>query len=55
MDFPTGWGDSFVLTLWLPATPGTTYQLSAVVEIHQDPCAGGDGYLNMATFDVGIS
>jgi hypothetical protein len=42
-------------TLELPATPGRTYQLSAVIEIHKDAAGEGDGYLNAATLDVVIS
>jgi hypothetical protein len=53
--FPSGTDDSFVESLWLPATPGITYQLSAVIEIHKDAAGGGDGFLNAAVVDVGIS
>jgi hypothetical protein len=54
-DFPSGIDKSFVESLWLPATPGITYQLSVVIEIHKDAAGGGDGYLNAAVVDVGIS
>lgn len=54
-DFPSGIDKSFVGSLWLPATPGITYQLSVVIEIHKDAAGGGDGYLNAAVVDVGIS
>jgi hypothetical protein len=46
---------SFIESLWLPATPGINYQLSVVIEIHKDAAGGGDGYLNAAVVDVGIS
>jgi hypothetical protein len=54
-DFPSGADKDVVESLWLPATPGITYQLSAVIEIHKDATGGGDGYLNAAAIDVGIS
>jgi hypothetical protein len=53
MDFPAGWDGPYVLRLWLPAIPGITYQLSAVIEIHKDTAGEGD-YLNAATVDVGM-
>ena len=54
-DFPSGADKDVVESLWLPATPGITYQLSVVIEIHKDATGGGDGYLNTAAIDVGIS
>jgi hypothetical protein len=54
-DFPSGADMSFVESMWLPATPGITYHLSVVIEIHKDAAGGGDGYLNAAVVDVGIS
>ena len=53
-DFPSGADKDVVESLWLPATPGITYQLSVVIEIHKD-ATGGDGYLNAVAVDVGIS
>jgi hypothetical protein len=53
--FPSGTDDEPVGSLWLPATPRVTYQLSAVLEIHKDAAGGGDGFLNAVTVDVGIS
>jgi hypothetical protein len=54
-DFPSGSDKDVVESLWLPATPGITYQLSVVIEIHKDAAGGGDGYLNAVAVDVGIS
>ena len=54
-DFPSGVDKDVVESLWLPATPGITYQLSVVIEIHKDAAGGGDGYLNAVAIDVGIS
>ena len=53
--FPSGSDDEYVEILELPATPGTTYQLSAVIEIHKDAAGGGDGYLNAVSIESGIS
>ena len=52
--FPSGTDEAYVGTLWLPATPGTTYQLSVVLEIHKD-AGGADGYINAANIESGIS
>ena len=55
-DFPVGTDDSFLQTVELPATPGTTYRLSTVVELHQDPGTYRTaGYLNVLSIDVGIA
>ena len=48
-DIPTDSDVEIVESLWLPAIPGTTYQLSAVIEIHKDAAGGGDGYINAVT------
>jgi hypothetical protein len=53
--FPSGTDDEYVAPLELPATPGTTYQLSAVIEIHKDAAGGGDGFLSIINFEIGIS
>jgi hypothetical protein len=53
-DFPAGTDDSFLQTMELPATPGTTYRLETVVELHQDPGIVTAGYLNVAAIDVEI-
>ena len=53
--FPFGSDDEYVEILELPATPGTTYQLSAVIEIHKDAAGGGDGYLNAISIESEIS
>ena len=39
----------------LPASPATTYQLSAAIELHQHGGTGGDGYLNILAIDVEIT
>jgi hypothetical protein len=39
----------------LPATPGTTYRLSVVIEIHKDAAGRGDGYINAVNIESGIS
>ena len=53
--FPSGTDDEYVEALELPATPGITYQLSVVIEIHKDAAGGGDGFLNTVSLEVGIS
>jgi hypothetical protein len=53
--FPSGTDDEYVEALELPATPGITYQLSVVIEIHKDAAGGGDGFLNTVSPEVGIS
>jgi hypothetical protein len=53
--FPSGSDDEYVEILELPATPGTTYQLSAVIEIHKDAAGGGDGFINAVSIESGIS
>ena len=52
--FPAGTDDSFLQTVELPATPGTTYRLETVVELHQDPATETAGYLNVAAIDAEI-
>jgi hypothetical protein len=54
-DFPAGSNDSYLQTLQLPAIPATTYQLSGVVELHQDPDTGGAAYVNVLSIDAEIS
>jgi hypothetical protein len=54
-DIPTDADFSIVESLWLPATPGTTYRLSVVIEIHKDAAGRGDGYLNAQNIEIGIS
>jgi hypothetical protein len=54
-DFPAGTDDSFLQTVELPATPGITYRLETVVQLHQDPDTYRTaGYLNVAAIDVEI-
>jgi hypothetical protein len=54
-DIPTDSDVEIVESLWLPAIPGTTYQLSAVIEIHKDAAGEGDGYLNAVSIESEIS
>jgi hypothetical protein len=54
-DYPIGWEHSFIETLQVPAIPATTYQLSGVLEVHQDPDTGGTAYLSVISVDVEIS
>jgi hypothetical protein len=53
--FAPGSDGPFLETLELPATPGRTYQLSVVIEIHEDAAGEGNGYLNSNLIDVEIS
>ena len=54
-DFPAGSDKSYVQTLRLPAIPATTYRLSGVIEVHQDPGSNGTALLNILSVDVGIN
>jgi hypothetical protein len=53
--FPAGWDDTYIQTLQVPAIPATTYQLSGVLEVHQDPGTNGYASMNATSVDVGIS
>jgi hypothetical protein len=53
-DFPAGSNDSYHHTLQLPAIPATTYELSGVVELHQDPDTGGKAYVDVLSIDAEI-
>ena len=53
--FPTDSDVEIVESLWLPATPGTTYQLSVVIEIHKDAGIAGHGFINASSIEIGIS
>jgi hypothetical protein len=53
-NFPAGWDDSFLHVMELPATPGTTYRLTAVIEIHQNRGTDGQGYANIASIEIGL-
>ncbi|HEV2872944.1 MAG TPA: hypothetical protein VG409_16185, partial [Actinomycetota bacterium] len=51
--FPAGTDDSFLTTLELPAVPGVTYELSAVLEV--EPVGDSLGaYLNIISIDAEI-
>jgi hypothetical protein len=54
-DIPTDSDIEIVESLWLPATPGTTYQLSVVIEIHKDAAGGGNGFINAVSIESGIN
>jgi len=51
--YRSGWDDSFVEVLEVPATPATTYRLESVVEVHRNP--GTDGYATMDVLSVDAS
>ena len=52
--FLPGSNDSFLESLELPAIPGRTYELSAVVTAHRDGATDGQGYLNIVSVDAEI-
>ena len=52
--FPAGSNDSFLTTLELPAVPGATYALSAVLELEETSDASGGAYLNILSIDAEI-
>jgi hypothetical protein len=55
-DFPAGTNDTYLQTVELPATPGTTYRLETVVELHQDPATFGTaGILNAISVDAAVA
>jgi hypothetical protein len=54
-DIPTGSELDLLQTLELPASPATTYQLSADIELHQRDGTVGDGYLNILAIDIEIT
>jgi hypothetical protein len=52
--FGPGSDEDYLQTLELPATPGRTYQLSAVLELDAGTRTALDGYLNTLSIDIGI-
>jgi len=54
-DIPTGAELDLLQTLELPASPATTYQLSADIELHQRDGTVEDGYLNILAIDIEIT
>jgi hypothetical protein len=52
--FPGGTDDSFLTTLELPAVPGATYELSAVLEVEERSDSEGAAYLNILSIDAEI-
>ena len=54
-DIPTDSDVEIVESLWLPAIPGTTYQLSVVIEIQKDAAGEGYGSINAVSIESGIS
>jgi hypothetical protein len=51
--YRSGFEDTFVEALEVPATPATTYRLSGVLEVHRNP--GSDGaYLDVLSIDASI-
>ena len=55
VSYTSGADDEYVEPLELRATPGITYQLSVVSEIHKDAGGGGDGFLSTVSLEIGIS
>jgi hypothetical protein len=54
--YRSGFGDEVFEVLEAPATPGTTYQLSGVIEaLRRDPGTDGEVYLNVLSIDASIS
>jgi hypothetical protein len=53
--YRSGWDDSFIEVLEVPAIPATTYRLSGVLEVHQNPGSDVEAYLNVITVDIEIS
>jgi hypothetical protein len=51
--YRSGWDDSFIEVLEVPATPATTYRLEGVVEVHRNP--GTDGYATMDVLSIDAS
>lgn len=54
-DIPTDSDIEIVESLWLPATPGTTYRLSVILEVHKDAAGKGDGFINAVSIESEIS
>jgi hypothetical protein len=52
--FSSGWDDSYVQALEVPATPATTYWLEGVVEVHQDPGTDGTAVMDVLSVDASI-
>jgi hypothetical protein len=54
--YPSGFNNEVFEVLEAPATPGTTYQLSGVLEaLRRDPGTNGEVYLNVLSIDASIS
>jgi hypothetical protein len=54
--YRSGFSDEVFEVLEAPATPGTTYQLSGVIEaLRRDPGTDGEVYLNVLPIDASIS
>jgi hypothetical protein len=54
--YRSGFNDEVFEVLEAPATPGTTYQLSGVIEaLRRDPGTDGEIYLNVLSIDASIS
>jgi hypothetical protein len=54
-EFRAGSDEEFLMTLELPASPATTYQLSGVLEAHRDPSTGGTAILQVSSIESEIS
>jgi hypothetical protein len=53
--FSSGWDDSYVQALEVPATPATTYRLEGVIEVHQDPGTDGTAVMDVLSVDASIN
>jgi hypothetical protein len=54
--YRSGFNDEVFEVLEAPATPGTTYQLSGVIDaLRRDPGTDGEIYLNVLSIDASIS
>jgi hypothetical protein len=54
--YPSGFDHEVFEVLEAPATPGTNYQLTGVIEaLRRDPGTNGEVYLNVLSIDASIS
>lgn len=53
--YRSGFDDSFVEALEVPATPATTYRLEGAVEVHRNPGSDATAYLNVLSVDASIN
>ena len=53
--YRSGFSDTFVETLQVPATPATTYRLEGVLEVHRNPGTDAAASMNVVSIDAEIS